>query len=198
MKANEIKTNIIADLQLIVDMAIEQAEVNNCSFESYMEVRKPKTPAMYDKFLFDFIDRSPNCDTFNDQWKFEYGKFWFKCNIYTIVYMGLIQKIKNLYECPKQASTKTGHITNFNSKAYQAEIDYLRRLYQSDKEYYRKAVKLSKNKDLIDLCQKYITDPILTEGINLPYTEQPKAIFTPYKEVKSIPEYIQIQYKIAI
>lgn len=202
MNLNEIKQAAIADLELLVEMAIKEAEHDRYTFESYKEVRSPKNAKELDKITFDFLDMSGKRWKFenavDEQWSFKYGSFEFSCSILQAI--DIKRQLKNIAECPKKASEKTGRMPNINSNRFQAGIAELRRIYQQGNEtdeIIKQHKKAGKN-DLIRLCWKYITDPVKTEGINLPYSEEPKAIFTPYREVKNIPEYIQTQYKIAI
>lgn len=200
MNATEIKNNAISDLELLVEMAINEAEISyKYSFSEFYQsgithTRRRKKPTEIDS-KSDFISYSDNSKL---DFNLKYDRFEFNFPLSQSVY--LIPAFKNLHECPKKASDKTGRVPNDNSNRFQSQIAELRRIYQQGNEsdvIINQHKKAGKN-DLIRLCWKYITNPVQAEGINLPYSEDPKAIFTHYKEVQNLPEYIQTQYKIAI
>lgn len=210
MNSNEIKNAAILDLEMLVEMAIKEAEKTPGSFDENMQNRNPKTGDKKDDCTFDFIRQSGDWNfdyQMAENWNFKYDSFKFSCSILQAIH--LIRPLKRISDCPKVATSKAGKPNNNNSNAFQLQISKYRRIHQlsyyGEPETGLKAkndligqYKKSGQSDLIRLCWKYITNPAQIEGINCPYSEEPRAIFTPYREVQNIPEYIQNQYKIAI
>lgn len=111
----------------------------------------------------------------------------------------LARKVKNGFgngESKQPTKDKASEL-NCRSKKMQGDIADLRadfhgEVYWSDesKKQAKKAVlsayKKAESNDLIRLCWKYITNPKKIEGVNIPYSEEPKAIFTPYECKKEV------------
>jgi len=136
---------------------------------------------------------------------FEYGLFQFELSVCQAV--DLLPRIKsNFVECPKNkvvekrnAFDKTRSIDNQN------EVEKYRRIYQltywgseetsiKAKNDLIKQYKKAGASDLIRLCWKYITNPATIEGVNVPYIEEPKVVFTPYSEMETVPEFVKNTY----
>lgn len=194
MKATEIKNNVINDLNLVVNLAIEQAEKGNCLFDTldeYIEKTGANTPDKKEQATRDFIFYSDASEVLDERFSLKYGQFEMNFDVQLAIY--LPRKVKNGFgngETKQPTKNKASEL-NHNAKRMQSIIADLRQDYHGvdhldaeQNESRKKAVILAYKKanenDLIKLCWKWIISPLNIEGVHIPYKEEPKAVFTPY------------------
>ena len=198
MKAIDIKKQAIEDLQLIINMAIEQAENNICLFDTldeYKKVKGAKTPTQKEELTHEFIYYSHESEVLNERFSLKYGHF--QMNFDTGQAIFLSRKIKNGFGNGKseQPTKNKRSELDYTSKELQTKIADLRHDYrfsdyltieqnESRKKAVISAYKKAEPNDLIRLCWKWITATKNIEGIHIPYSEEPKAIFTPYFQIE--------------
>ena len=203
-KAIEIKNSAISDVNLIVEMAIEQAETGVCLFDTLKEYQKntcADTPNKKEQSTCDFIFYSHNSEVLEERFSLKYDQFEMNFDAGQAIFLS--RKIKNGLGNgkSKQPTKNKASELNFNSKELQTNIadyrddyhgfDYL--MSEQNKSR-KKAVVLAHKKaaknDPIRLCWKWITSNKKVEGIHIPYKNEPMAIFTPKKECAIVPMHI--------
>jgi hypothetical protein len=190
MKTTDLKKQVIEDLQLIIDMAICEAEKTGDSFYEYKKRKQPKTAAQLEDVTYDFIYYNNEKKVLNDIFTLKYDQYQIIFPVSESIFLS--RKVKNGFGNGKseQPTKNKRSELDANGKMFQAYIADLRHDYHfsdylatEQNERRKKAVVVAYKKaqpnDLIRLCWKYIIQPEIIEGINIPYSEEPKVIFTP-------------------
>lgn len=194
MQATAIKNKAIGDIQAVLNIAIETAEKNGAfswSLSEHIQKKQAKTPEKREDAIQEYLQYSDASELLSEKITLKYDLF--ECNFMLGESIWLGRKIKNGFGNGKteQPTKNKPSILNIRSKKMQSEIadlraDYHGRAHWSPEanESAKKAVLLAYKKaqpnDLIRLCWKWITNPNNIEGVSIPYSVEPKVIFTPY------------------
>jgi len=197
-KTKALKEQINSDLTALIDLTIDQAQstVGFMGLDEWITLKNPLSTHKKESEIYEYCRLKDDNNEFEEPINFKYGLFEFSLS--PLQSITLSRKISNAIGSglSVQPTKNKASELDQNGKKLQGYIAELREDYNGekywsykDKERAKKdvieAYNDAKPNDLIRLCWKYIIQPQKIEGVNVPYSVEPKAVFTPY-EVKQV------------
>lgn len=206
MKHSEIKNLVLFELDDIKNMAIKDSEQQSgIKFSDYCHEKNALTPAKKAAAEIDFIFYCRADLPENWTLKYEQLEISFPTDYVPTIHLN----IKNQWGTGKtKQPVKAKKHLNARCKELQNQVAEYRSKFigeyqntswgeKSRTQVKNEVLKLHKKadaSDIIKLWWKFITNPAKVEGINTPWKEEPKALFTPYSECDFTPETVKNKY----
>lgn len=189
MNHNNCKKQLLSDIDNLIKLVTDTNMHDGSTFEDYLKFENSKTPAQILKSAEEYSSRVDHLIKPGEPKKFEYDTFNCVFNICSSFFLKRFIKIRWGDGGQKQKPNKITPLSRCLYDIHQRTVLKYREEFhgtgikcKNQKKYIKdkllKIYKKSAKNDLINLCWKFISNPDFIEGIHIPYTEEPKAIFT--------------------